>query len=72
MNTNEYLTAIEKFISGMYVIPDTLAPASTEAMEDLCYVLKIGKIDFIAYDNEASEHMGLFRSYCFYDCGGQF
>ncbi|PWJ12981.1 putative bifunctional diguanylate cyclase/phosphodiesterase [Ruminococcus flavefaciens] len=70
MNTNEYLTAIEKFISGMYVIPDTLAPASTEAMEDLCYVLKIGKIDFIAYDNEASEHMGLFRSYCFYDCGG--
>jgi len=55
---------------NLYVIPDTLAPASTEAMEDLCYVLKIGKIDFIAYDNEASEHMGLFRSYCFYDCGG--
>ncbi len=70
MNTNEYLTALEKFINGMYVIPDTLSPETSEIMEDLCYVLKIGKIDFIAYDNEASEHMGLFKSYCFYDCGG--
>ena len=70
MNTNEYLTALEKFINGMYVIPDTLSPETSEIMEDLCYVLKIGKIDFVAYDNEASEHMGLFKSYCFYDCGG--
>ena len=70
MNTNEYLTALEKFIHGIYMIPDTLSPDVPETMEELCYCLKIGKVDFIAYDNEASEHMGLFKSYCFYDYGG--
>ena len=69
MNTNEYMTALEKFISKMYIIVDMLDPKATEAMEDLCRILKIGKVDFIAYDNETSEHLGLFRSFRIYDSG---
>ncbi|WP_019678349.1 putative bifunctional diguanylate cyclase/phosphodiesterase [Ruminococcus flavefaciens] len=69
MNTNEYITALENFINKMYLIIDTLDPAISESMEDLCHILKIGKIDFIACDNEAAEHIGLFKSRCFYDSG---
>lgn len=69
MNPNEYMTALEKFISKMYMIADMNDTNANEAMDDLCRILKIGKVDFIAYDNEASEHLGLFKSFCIYDGG---
>ena len=45
--------------------PDVIAVL----LEELCIILRIGKVEMLAYDNEASEYLGLYTYHCYYDCG---
>ena len=69
MNTNEYLTALENFINKMQQLNSATPVQISEAMAELCCVLKIGKVELFAYENEASEHFDMPDTQCFYDCG---
>ena len=65
----KYLTALEGFIRKLQQLPYADFEQISEAMSELRCVLKLGKVEVIIYENEASEHMGLFTSNCFYDSG---
>ena len=69
MNTNEYLTALEHFIDKMQKLNYATPVQISEAMSELCCVLKIGKVELFAYENEASEHFDMPDTVCYYDCG---
>ena len=69
MNTNEYLAALEKIICSLHQLSSATPVQISEAVAELCCVLKIGKIEVVSYENEASEHLGLPETQCFYDCG---
>ena len=69
MNTNEYLTALENFINKMQQLNSATPVQISEAMSELCCVLKIGKVEVLAYDNEASEHFNTPETQYYYDCG---
>lgn len=70
MILNEYIRAVERFIQNTLTIsevsPDEFAPL----LEELCTILRIGKVEMLAYDNEASEHLELYTPYIYYDRGG--
>lgn len=69
MNTNEYLTTLEKFISDLQKYPDTLNSDITPALKDICSVLNITKIEMFAYDNETAEHLNSYSYFCFFGRG---
>ncbi|WP_303824044.1 bifunctional diguanylate cyclase/phosphodiesterase [Ruminococcus flavefaciens] len=69
MNTNEYLTALENFISDLQKYPETLNTDITPALKEMCSLLRICKIEMFAYDNEAAEHLGIYKHYVFYNEG---
>ncbi|MCH5250702.1 MAG: EAL domain-containing protein, partial [Lachnospiraceae bacterium] len=69
MNTNKYLTALENSISKLHQLPAPDPEQIFEAMADLCNVLRLGKVEVLIYENEASEHLGLSETNCFYDSG---
>ena len=69
MNTNEYLAALENLISKLQQLSFATPVQISEAVAELCCVLKIGKIEVTSYESEASEHLGLSETQCYYDCG---
>ncbi|MCH5193052.1 MAG: GGDEF domain-containing protein [Oscillospiraceae bacterium] len=64
-----YLTALEGFIRKLQQLPYADFEQTSEAMAELCRVLRLGKVEVITYENEASERLGLSSSKCFYDSG---
>lgn len=69
MNSANYLLALENFINQLQPLADATPEQISEAMADLCGVLRLGKVEVIMYENEASEHFGSFTETCFYDSG---
>ena len=69
MSTTNYLTALESFISKLQQLPDADTEQISEAMAELCGILRLGKVEAVMYENEISEHLGIFESACFYDSG---
>ena len=69
MNTASYLMAFRNFILKLKPLPDASSSQISEAMTEFCHVLKLGKVEVIMYENEASERLGAFTVNCYYDSG---
>ena len=69
MNSTKYLTALENSICKLHQIPAPDPDQVFEAMAELCHVLRLGKVEVVIYENEASEHLGSSATNCFYDSG---
>ena len=69
MNTTKYLTALENSICKLHQLPNPGPEQIFEVMAELCHVLRLGKVEVVIYDNEASECSGLSETHCFYDSG---
>ena len=69
MNTTRYLTALENSICKLHQLPNPSPEQIFEAMAGLCHVLKLGKVEVVIYENEASERSGSSEIHCFYDSG---
>ena len=69
MNTTKYLTALENSICKLHQIPNPGPEQIFEVMAELCHVLRLGKVEVVIYENEASECSGLSETHCFYDSG---
>ncbi|MCH5349306.1 MAG: EAL domain-containing protein [Oscillospiraceae bacterium] len=69
MNTTNYLTALESFIRKLQQLSDADTEQISEAMSELCYVLRLGKVEVVVYENEAAERLGSFTASCYYDSG---
>ena len=69
MKKLDYMTALENLISDLQKYPDTLNSDITPALKGICSVLNITKIEMYAYDNEAAEHLNIYKYYCFYGRG---
>ena len=67
MSTSKYLAALENSICKLHQLPNPSPEQIFEAMAELCHVLRLGKIEVVVYENEASEHSGLSVTHCFYD-----
>ena len=67
MNTIQYLPILENFISKLQQLPDAYPDQISEAMNEICCALRLGKVEAIMYENEAAEHLGSFTANCFYD-----
>ena len=67
MSTSKYLTALENSICKLYQLPNPSPEQIFEAMAELCHVLRLGKVEVIVYENEASEHSGSSTTHCLYD-----
>ncbi|MGN0617112.1 bifunctional diguanylate cyclase/phosphodiesterase [Ruminococcus flavefaciens] len=69
MKKLDYMTALENLISDLQKYPDTLNSDITPALKGICSVLNIIKIEMYAYDNEAAEHLNIYKYFCFYGRG---
>ena len=69
MNTAKYLAALESSIYKLHQLPDADPVQNFEIVAGLCDVLRLGKVEVVVYENEASEQLGLSASTCFYDSG---
>ena len=69
MNTNKYLTALESSVCKLHRLPDADPQKNFEAVSELCDVLRLGKVEAVVYENEASEHLGTGSATCLYDSG---
>ena len=69
MDTAKYLTALESSIRKIHQLPGADPTQNFEALTELCDVLKLGKVEAVVYENEASEHRGASTTTCFYDNG---
>lgn len=69
MCTDDYLIAFEKFLNIMRTMPDTITPDVSAAVDDLCDILRIGKIEVSFYDNITAELLNKDETTCYYDCG---
>ncbi len=69
MCTDDYLIAFEKFLNIMRTMPDTITPDVSAAVDDLCDILRIGKIEVSFYDNITAELLDKDETTCYYDCG---
>ena len=69
MSTSKYLTALESAICKLYQLPNPGPEQVFEAMDELCHVLRLGKVEAVIYENEASERSGISKTHCFYDSG---
>ena len=69
MNTTKYLTALENSICKLHQLPNPSPEQIFEVMAEFCHVLRLGKVEVVIYENEASECSGLSETYCFYDSG---
>jgi len=69
MNADEFITSLGKFIKTAQTSPDMKQKDTAEAMAEVCRALKVGKIELFIYENEASEHLGLYTYHCIYDSG---
>ena len=69
MCTSNYMTTLENSICKLHQLPNPGPRQIFEAMEELCHVLRLGKVEVVIYENEASEHSGASETHCFYDSG---
>ena len=69
MITDEYIKALEKFISVMQTADSPTPDFMADSMSEICRILRIGKVEMLVYDNEAAEHLGLANVHRFYNCG---
>ena len=69
MNTSKYLTALENSICKLHQLPNPSPEQIFEVMAELCMVLRLGKVEVVIYENEASERSGLSETHCLYDSG---
>ena len=69
MNTEKYLTALEDAVHQLHQLPGADPVQNFEAISGLCDVLRLGKVEAVVYENEASEQLGAGVTSCFYDCG---
>ena len=69
MNTAEYLAALESSICKLNQLPDADPVQNFEIVAGLCDVLRLGKVEVVVYENEASEQRGLSAPTCFFDSG---
>ena len=69
MNTAKYLTALENSIEKLHQLSGADPEQNFEIIAELCDVLRLGKVEAVVYENEASEHLGLSATTCFYDSG---
>ena len=67
MNSTDYLAALENSISKLHQLPNPSPEQIFEAMDEFCHVLRLGKVEVVIYENEASMHFGSSVSHCFYD-----
>ncbi|MCH5271165.1 MAG: GGDEF domain-containing protein [Lachnospiraceae bacterium] len=69
MNSTKYLTALENSICKLHQLPNPSPEQIFEAMDEFCHVLRLGKVEIVIYENEASMHFGSSVTHCFYDSG---
>ena len=69
MNPTKYLTALENFILKLQQLHDADPEKISEAMAEICYILRFGKVEVVMYENQASERLGSFVANCFFDSG---
>ena len=69
MNTAKYLAALESSIYKLHQLPDADPVQNFEIVAGLCDVLRLGKVEVVVYENEASEQLGKAMPTCFYDSG---
>lgn len=69
MNTAKYLTALENSIEKLHQLSGADPEQNFEIIAELCDVLRLGKVEAVVYENEASEPLGLSATTCFYDSG---
>ena len=69
MNSIKYFTALENFILKLHQLPGADPEQISEAMAELCIILRFGKVEVITYENQAAERLGSFAANCFYDSG---
>ena len=67
--STKYVTALEDFIRKLQQLPYADFQQISDAMADLCFVLRLGKVEVVMHENEASERLGLFTSNCYYNSG---
>ena len=64
-----YLSALEKFISGMNKVSDSLSDEVIDSISDLCEVLGIGQIKINFYDSPMHEQKNEGHSLILYNAG---
>ena len=69
MNTAKYLTVLENAIHKLHQLPGADPAQNFEVIAELCDVLRLGKVEAVVYENEASEQRGSGMTTCFFDCG---
>lgn len=69
MITKKYITAVERFIQNTLTLSEVSPDEVTSLLEELCTILRIGKVEMLAYENEASEHLELYTTHTYYDRG---
>lgn len=69
MNSSEYLTAFENFIMKLQQLSEADPARISEAMAELCRILRLGKVEVVIYENPAAERLGPSAVNCFYDSG---
>ena len=69
MNSTQYLTALENFISKLQQLPDADPKQISEAMAELCVILRLGKVEVVTYENPAAIGRKPLEANCFYDSG---
>ena len=69
MNSTKYITALENFILKLQQLPDAAPEQISEAMADLCIILRFGKVEVVTCENQTAERLGSSATNCFYDSG---
>ena len=69
MNTTKYLTALENAVNKLHQISGADPEQNFKIIAELCDVLRLGKVEAVIYENEASERSGSSVETCFYDSG---
>ena len=69
MNPTKYHTALENYIFKLQQLPDADPKQLSEAMVELCIILRIGKVEIVTYANPAAIGREPLEVNCFYDSG---
>ena len=76
MTNTKYLEALESSIHKLQQLPDADPLQNFEAITEFCDILRLGKVEAVVFENEASEHLGSGKVTCFFDrgnaCGNNF
>ncbi|MGN1136795.1 MAG: putative bifunctional diguanylate cyclase/phosphodiesterase [Oscillospiraceae bacterium] len=68
-NAVEYSKAFDNFIIKAECISDFFDPKISDALSDICRVLRIAKVSVLFYDTPRHEQLGEGKTMIFYSCG---